>query len=59
MKHAAAVRKRRAAAEMARKDGGVIAICHPHKATIAALKEAMPKLSAAGIKFVSARDLVR
>lgn len=48
-----------AAAEMARKNGGVIAICHPHKATIAALKEAMPELGTAGIKFVSARELVR
>lgn len=48
-----------AAAKMSRNNGGVIAICHPHKATIAALKEAMPELSAAGIKFVSARNLVR
>lgn len=48
-----------AAAKMARKNGGVIAICHPHKATIAALREGMPELGAAGIKFVSARELVR
>lgn len=48
-----------AAAEMSRRKGGVIAICHPHAATIAALKEAMPELQRAGITFVSAGDLVR
>lgn len=47
------------AAEMSRKKGGVIAICHPHPATIAALKEAMPELQRAGITFVSAGDIVR
>lgn len=48
-----------AAAGMARKKGGIIAICHPHAATIAALKEAMPELKLAGITFVSAKELVR
>lgn len=48
-----------AAAEMSRRKGGVIAICHPHAATIAALKEGMPELQRAGITFVSAGELVR
>jgi len=47
------------AAEMSRRKGGVIAICHPHSATIAALKEAMPEMQRAGITFVSAGDFVR
>jgi polysaccharide deacetylase 2 family uncharacterized protein YibQ len=47
------------AAEMSRRKGGVIAICHPHAATIAALKEGMPELQRAGITFVSAGELVR
>lgn len=48
-----------AAAEMARKNGGVIVICHPHTTTITALREAMPELQRAGILFISARELVR
>jgi len=48
-----------AAAEMSRRKGGVIAICHPHPATITALKEAMPELQRAGITFVSAGEFVR
>jgi polysaccharide deacetylase 2 family uncharacterized protein YibQ len=48
-----------AAAEMSRNKGGVIAICHPHTSSIAALKGAMPELKRAGIKFVSVRELVR
>lgn len=48
-----------AAAEMSRRKGGVIAICHPHPATITALKEAMPELQRAGVTFVSAGELVR
>lgn len=47
------------AAEMSKRKGGVIAICHPHPATIAALKEAMPELQRSGISFVSAGELVR
>lgn len=47
------------AAEMSKRKGGVIAICHPHPATISALKEAMPGLQAGGITFVSAGELVR
>jgi len=48
-----------AAAEMSRRKGGVVAICHPHSTTITALKEALPELQRAGIKFVSAGDFVR
>ena len=48
-----------AAAEMSKRKGGVIAICHPHAATIAALKETMPELQAGGITFVPAGELVR
>jgi hypothetical protein len=46
-------------AAMARRKGGAIGICHPHKATIRALTETMPELKAAGITFVYAEDLVR
>jgi len=49
-----------AAAEMARrKGGGVIAICHPHPATIKALQETLPELQKSGINFVAAGDIVR
>jgi polysaccharide deacetylase 2 family uncharacterized protein YibQ len=48
-----------AAAEMARKKGGVIAICHPHTATIVSLKETLPELQRAGITFVTVGELVR
>lgn len=48
-----------AAAEMSKRKGGVIAICHPHPATIAALREAMPELQAGGIRFVPAAEIVR
>jgi polysaccharide deacetylase 2 family uncharacterized protein YibQ len=47
------------AAELSRRKGGVIVICHPHAATIEALKEGMPELQRAGITFVSAGELVR
>lgn len=46
-------------AEMARRKGGAIGICHPHKATIQALTAAMPELRKSGITFVYAADLVR
>jgi len=57
----AAIRKQLyAAAEMARrKGGGVIAICHPHHATIKALQMTLPELKKSGINFVAAGDLVR
>ena len=46
-------------AEMARRKGAAIGICHPHKATIQALATTMPELQKSGITFVSAEDLVR
>jgi len=56
----AAIKKQlNSAAVMARKKGGIIAICHPHPATIAALKEAVPELQKTGIRFVPAGELVR
>jgi hypothetical protein len=48
-----------AAAEMSRRKGGIIAICHPHSTTIKALREALPELRRAGITFVTAGDFVR
>ena len=56
----AAIRKQLyAAAKLARVKGGVIAICHPHPATIKALQETLPALQDNGIKFVTAGELVR
>jgi polysaccharide deacetylase 2 family uncharacterized protein YibQ len=47
------------AARIARRKGGAIAIGHPHPATIRALREMMPELRDAGIRFVYASELVR
>jgi uncharacterized protein len=44
-------------AAIARKKGSAIAICHPHPATIRALKAVMPQLAKEGITFVSASAL--
>jgi len=46
-------------AAIARKKGAAIAICHPHPATIRALKARMPELARSGITFVSASDIVK
>ena len=46
-------------ATMARRKGGAIGICHPHKATIQALTATMQELQRSGITFVYAADLVR
>jgi polysaccharide deacetylase 2 family uncharacterized protein YibQ len=46
------------AARLARKRGGVIAICHPHPETMQALREQMPRLQQEGIVFVSASKIV-
>jgi polysaccharide deacetylase 2 family uncharacterized protein YibQ len=46
-------------AEMARRKGAAIGICHPHKTTIIALTALLPELHRSGINFVYARDLVR
>lgn len=47
------------AARIARRKGGAIAIGHPHPTTIRALREMMPELRDAGIRFVYASELVR
>jgi polysaccharide deacetylase 2 family uncharacterized protein YibQ len=48
-----------ALARMAVKRGSAIGICHPHRATIRALKEELPVLKGRGIRFVSVSSLVR
>jgi polysaccharide deacetylase 2 family uncharacterized protein YibQ len=47
------------AARDAQRDGTTIAIGHPHPATIAALREGVPRLEARGIHLVFASDVVR
>jgi uncharacterized protein len=47
------------AARDAQRDGSAIAIGHPHPATIAALREGIPRLEARGIHLVFASDVVR
>lgn len=47
------------AVRSAKKNGAVIAICHPHPATISALASALPGLAGQGITLVHASDLVR
>jgi len=47
------------AARDAQRDGSTIAIGHPHPATIAALREGVPRLEARGIHLVFASDVVR
>ena len=47
------------AARDAQRDGSSIAIGHPHPATIAALREGVPRLEARGIHLVFASDMVR
>jgi uncharacterized protein len=44
-------------AALARKKGSAIAICHPHPATIRALKAMLPQLAKEGITFVHASAL--
>jgi polysaccharide deacetylase 2 family uncharacterized protein YibQ len=47
------------AVRQARKNGGAIAICHPHPATIATLAAALPTLQQQGVTLVPASRLVR
>jgi uncharacterized protein len=47
------------AAQIARKRGYAIAICHPHKATIEALSQVLPELKADGITFVKVSQVMR
>lgn len=44
---------------LARKRGSAIGICHPHRATIQALAEELPRLQSRGIRFVQVSRLVR
>ena len=46
-------------AELARKSGSAIGICHPHKTTLQALADALPALKNEGINFVYASALVK
>jgi len=46
------------AVRLAKKTGGVIAICHPHPATIRTLEAALPGLAKQGITLVPASQLV-
>lgn len=46
-------------AAIARKKGEAIAICHPHPATIRALKARMPQLARDGITFVHVSGIVK
>jgi hypothetical protein len=47
------------AVRLAKKTGGVIAICHPHAATIRTLEAALPGLAKQGITLVTASQLVK
>lgn len=47
------------AARLARKNGSVIAICHPHPVTIATLAAALPELAGQGVLLVPASRLVK
>ncbi|MBJ6726305.1 divergent polysaccharide deacetylase family protein [Geomesophilobacter sediminis] len=47
------------AVSIARKRGSAIAICHPHPATIRALRGALPGIAREGITFVHVSKLVR
>ncbi len=47
----------RQAAALARSHGSAIAIGHPHATTLAALRAAIPRLEAEGVRFVLVREL--
>jgi polysaccharide deacetylase 2 family uncharacterized protein YibQ len=47
------------AVKLAKKTGSAIAICHPHRETIATLASALPGLAAQGITLVPVSQLVR
>ncbi len=46
-------------AGVAKKRGGAIGICHPHKSTIQALAMTLPALKSEGITFVHASDMAK
>jgi polysaccharide deacetylase 2 family uncharacterized protein YibQ len=47
------------AVRLAKKNGSAIAICHPHRVTIATLTETLPTLAGKGITLVPVSHLVR
>lgn len=47
------------AIKLARKNGSAIAICHPHRVTIATLASALPGLAGQGVRLVPVSQLVR
>lgn len=44
---------------IARRDGGALAIGHPHAATIAVLRERLPQLKAAGFELIAPAELIQ
>lgn len=44
---------------IAKEKGSAVGICHPHRATIAALKQEAPSFAAAGVKLVAVSALAR
>lgn len=46
-------------ADMAKRNGSAIGICHPHKTTLQALAATLPALKAEGVNFVYASALVK
>ncbi len=49
----------RRAIRLAVKKGDVIVIGHDHKQTLIAIKEMLPEIDAAGVRLVTADELVR
>ena len=45
--------------KMARKNGGAIAICHPHAATVSTLETELPAMQSRGVKIVPVSSFVR
>jgi hypothetical protein len=52
------IRQLQAVADIARRQGSAVAICHPHPVTMLALAKHLPVMQAAGIRFVPASALV-
>lgn len=45
--------------KLARKNGGAIAICHPHAATVSTLETELPAMQSRGVKIVPVSSFVR